>query len=69
MGFRGRTMCISSDCYNAIPAKYKTDLFTGPIKIKAANGTLIENKGEYDITFKIGSIKFTFPFLCSAQLS
>ena len=57
------------DCYNAIPAKYKTDLFTSPIKIKAANGTLIENKGECDITFKIGPIKFTFPFLCSAELS
>ena len=60
---------MSFDCYNAIPAKYKTDLFTSPIKIKAANGTLIENKGECDITFKTGPIKFTFPFLCSAQLS
>ena len=30
---------------------------------------MIENKGECDITFKIGPIKFTFPFLCSAQLS
>ena len=66
----GAGQCVLSfDCYNAIPAKYKTDLFTSPIKIKAANGTLIENKGECDITFKIGSIKFTFPFLCSAQLS
>ena len=37
--------------------------------MKAANDTLIKNKGECDITFKIGSIKFTFPFLCSAQLS
>ena len=44
-------------------------LFTSPIKIRAANGTLIENKGECDISFKIGPIKFTFPFLCSAQLS
>ena len=57
------------DCYNTIPAKYKTDLFTSPIKIKAASGTLIENKGECDITFKIGLIKFTLPFLCSAQFS
>ena len=66
----GAGQCVLSfDCYNAIPAKYKTDLFTSPIKIKAANGTLIENKGECNITFKIGSIKFTFPFLCSAQLS
>ena len=60
---------LSFDCYNAIPTKYKTDLFTSPIKIKAANGILIENKGECGITFKIGPIKFTFPFLCSAQLS
>ena len=66
----GAGQCVLSfDCYNAIPAKYKTDLFTSPIKIRAANGTLIENKGECDITFKIGPIKFTFPFLCSAQLS
>ena len=66
----GAGQCVLSfDCYNAIPAKYKTDLFTSPIKIKVANGTLIENKGECDITFKIGPIKFTFPFLCSAQLS
>ena len=60
---------MSFDCYNAVPAKFKTDLFISPIKIKAANSTLIENKGECDITFKIGSIKFTFPFLCSDQLS
>ena len=66
----GAGQCVLSlDCYNAIPAKYKTDLFTSPIKIRAANATLIENKGECDITFKIGPIKFTFPFLCSAQLS
>ena len=66
----GAGQCVLSfNCYNAIPTKYKSDLFTSPIKIKAANGTLIENKGECDITFKIGSIKFTFPFLCSAQLS
>ena len=66
----GAGQCVLSfDCYNAIPAKYKTDLFTSPIKIKAANGTLIENKGECDITFKIGLIKFTFPFLSSGQLS
>ena len=66
----GAGQCVLSfDCYNAIPAKYKTDLFTSPIKIRAANGTLIENKGECDITFKIGPIRFTFPFLCSAQLS
>ena len=69
-GIQGQEQCVLSfDCYNAIPAKYKTDLLTSPIKIKAANGTLIENKGECDITFKIGPIRFTFPFLCSTQLS
>ena len=41
----GAGQCVLSfDCYNAIPAKYKTDLFTSSIKIKAANGTLIETK-------------------------
>ena len=66
----GAGQCVLSfDNYNTIPAKYKTDLFTSAIKIKAANVPLIENKGECDITFKIGPIKLTFPFLCSAQLS
>ena len=66
----GAGQCVLSfDCYKAIPAKYKIDLFTSPIKIKAANGTMIENKGKCNLTFKIGSIKFTFIFLCSAQLS
>ena len=42
----GAGQCVLSfDCYNAIPAKYKTDLFTSPIKIRAANGTLIEKQG------------------------
>ena len=52
-----------------IPDKYKTDLFSSNIKIKAANGTIINNNGECDITFRIGTEKFTFPFLCSDQLS
>ena len=64
----GAGQCVLSfDCYNAIPAKYKTDLFTSPIKIRAANGTLIENKGECDITFKIGPINL--PSLSFVQLS
>ena len=52
-----------------IPDKYKTDLFSSNIKIKAANGTIINNNGECDITFRMGIEKFTFPFLCSDQLS
>ena len=52
-----------------IPDKYKTDLFPSSIKIKAANGTIIDNSGECDITFRMGTQRFTFPFLCSSQLS
>ena len=44
-------------------------MFPSPIKIRAANGTFIPNKGECDISFTIGSEKFTFQFLCSDQLS
>ena len=60
----GAGQCVLSfDCYNAIPARYKSDLFPSLIKIRAANGTIIDNKGECDITFRIGQTKFTFPFL------
>ena len=55
---------ISFDCYQSIPTKYKTELYPSSIKIKAANGTLITNKGECDLTFVIGDKRFTFPFLC-----
>ena len=66
----GAGQCVLSfDCYNAIPARYKSDLFPSLIKIRAANGTIIDNKGECDITFRIGQTKFTFPFLCSNSLS
>ena len=37
--------------------------------MKTANGTFITNKGECDLTFAIGDERFTFPFLCSDQLS
>ena len=60
---------ISFDCYQSIPIKYKTEVYPSIIKIKAANGTVITNKGECDLTFVIGDEKFTFPFLCSDQLS
>ena len=59
---------ISLESYKTIPDKYKTELFPSNIKIKAANGSIIDNNGECDITFRMGSEKFTFPFLCSDQL-
>ena len=45
------------------------ELFLGSVRIKAANGTFITNKGQCDITFKINNERFTFPFHCSDQLS
>ena len=60
---------ISFECYNAIPDKYKTELFHNKIKIRAANGSQIDNKGEFDITFRIGKEKFTLPFLVSSELA
>ena len=53
---------ISYDKYKTIPEKLKTQLFPSKILIKAANGSLIENKGECDITFEIGPVRFTFTF-------
>ena len=59
----GAGQCVLSfDCYNAIPARYKSDLFPSLIKIRAANGTIIDNKGECDITFRIGQTKSPFHF-------
>ena len=37
---------ISFECYNRIHPRYKTELFPSHVKIKAANGTIIPNKGE-----------------------
>ena len=66
----GACKCVLSlESYKMIPDKYKTDLFSSNIKIKAANGTIINNNGECGITFRMGTEKFTFPFLCSDQLS
>ena len=56
---------LSLESYKMIPDKHKTDLFSSNIKIKAANGAFINNNGECDITFRMGTEKFTFPFLCS----
>ena len=60
---------ISYDCYNSLHPKYETELFPSSVKIRAANGTFIANKGECDITLKINNERFTFPFLCLDQLS
>ena len=60
---------ISYDKYKTIPEKLKTQLFPSKILIKAANGSMIENKGECDITFKIGPARFTFTFLVSNELT
>ena len=60
---------ISYECYNRISPKFKSDCFTSDIRLKAANGTFIRNKGECEISFKIGQETFRFPFLCSDQLS
>ena len=60
---------ISYECYNKISPKFKSDLFTSDIRLKAANGTFITNKGGCEISFRIGQERFRFPFLCSDQLS
>ena len=60
---------ISYDKYKTIPEKRKTQLFPSKILIKAENGSMIENKGECDITFKIGPVRFTFTFLVSNELT
>ena len=59
---------ISYDCCNSLHPKYKMELFPTSVKIRAANGTFIPNKGECDVTFKINKERFTFPFLCLDQL-
>ena len=59
----GAGQCVLSfDCYNAIPAMYKSDLFPSLVRIRPANGTIIENKGVCDITFRIGQTKSPFHF-------
>ena len=60
---------ISYDCYNSLYPKYKTELFPSSVKIRAANGTFIPNRGECDVTFKINKERFAFPFLCLDKLS
>ena len=60
---------ISYEKYKTIPEKMKTSLVPSRILIKAANGSMIENKGEFDITFKIGPAKFSFTFLVSNEMT
>ena len=56
----GACKCVLSlESYQMIPDKYKTDLFSSNIRIKAASGTIIKNNGECDITFRLGTEKFT----------
>ena len=58
---------ISFDCCQSITSKYKAELYPSSIKVKAANGTFITNKGEGDLIFAIGDEWFTFP--CPAQIN
>ena len=60
---------ISYDCYKSLHPKYITELFQSNVRIRAANRSFIANKGECDITLKLNDERFTFPFLCSEQLS
>ena len=60
---------LSLDCYQSISPKFKTELYESSIKIRAANGSFIKNRGECNLTFKINDEQLTFPFLCSDQLS
>ena len=65
----GAARCvISYECYNKISPKFKSDLSTSDIRLKAANGTFIGYKEECEISFKIGQERFRFPFLCADQL-
>ena len=66
----GAAKCVLSlDCYQSICPKFKTELHASSIKIRAANGSFIKNRGECDLPFKINNKQFTSPFLCSDQLS
>ena len=52
--YSGAGRCIISyDCYNSLHPKYKAELFPSSLKIRAANGTFIPNRGESDVILKI----------------
>ena len=61
-------LVISYYCYNSLHPKHKTELFPSSVKIRAANGMFIPNRGECHVTFKINKERFTLPFLCLDQL-
>ena len=66
----GASQCvISKDKYTSLPEEVKTPLRPSKVIIKAAQGSIIDNSGECEITFKIGPAQFTFPFLCSNILT
>ena len=66
----GAGRCVMSfDCYNNLHPRYRTELFPSNVRIRATNGSFIANKGECDLILKINDERFTFPFLCSDQLS
>ena len=66
----GAAKCVLPlDSYQSISPKFKTELYESSIKIREANGSFIKNRGECDLTFKLNYEQFTFPFLCSDQLS
>ena len=47
----GAAKCVLSlDCYQSISSKFKTELYESSIKIRAANGFFIENRGECNLT-------------------
>ena len=60
---------ISKDKYSSIPDKLKTELKPSNIIIKVAESSIISNDDECEITFKIGPVIFTFPFLVSNALT
>ena len=60
---------ISKEKYDSIPSSCKSELKPSNILIRAAEGSIIKNDGECDITFKIGPQRFTFSFLVSNALT
>ena len=60
---------ISYECYKSLHPKHKMELFPSSMRIRAANSMFIPNKGECDVIFQINKERFTFPFLCSYQVS
>ena len=65
----GAAKCVLSlDCYQSISPKFKTEYMKAASKSEQPMALLLK-RGEYDLKFKINNEQFTFPFLCSDQLS